>query len=332
MTRRPTSFASSARSAVFCAAWLATMLVDGPVVGQTFRAEIERVLLDVAVTRNGRPVDGLSLDDFTVVEGDVPQRIDRVLRADTLPVSALMAFDTSASVAGDRLTNLIAAGHAAIASLRPRDRVALVTFSTPVTVRVPLTSDTTAVAAALATLRGSGGTALRDAMWTTVQLRPLDTSRPVVLLFTDGADSSSWVSAADALEGIKRAGVIVHAVGLGRDDVQVPPPRLGNLSIANQARRLAALESSGWRFLEDFVNASGGRLWSADTPGDLADLFARAIDEMRARYVLAVVPARPIRPGWHPLRVQVKGGGEVRAQSGYFVPRPASSPAGAEVR
>ena len=76
-------------------------------------------------------------------------------------------------------------------------------------------------------------------------------------------------------------------------------------------------------FMERLVKASGGREWQATASVDLQPLFTRALDEMRARYLLTFYPEGVAREGWHDLKVTLtRGRGDVTARPGYFVPRP----------
>ena len=81
-------------------------------MGQTFRAGVDAVAVDVLVTRNGRPVVGLTADDFTVLDNDVPQQIELVLLED-VPITLLLVLDTSGSVRGAPLVQLRTAAEAA---------------------------------------------------------------------------------------------------------------------------------------------------------------------------------------------------------------------------
>jgi hypothetical protein len=47
-------------------------------------------------------------------------------------------------------------------------------------------------------------------------------------------------------------------------------------------------------------------------------LFTKAIDEMRARYLLTFYPEGVPKPGWHPLKIGARGRGDVIARPGYF--------------
>jgi hypothetical protein len=52
----------------------------------------------------------------------------------------------------------------------------------------------------------------------------------------------------------------------------------------------------------------------------LRELFTRALEEMRARYLLTYTPRAGSRPGWHELKVKVKASGaDVTARPGYLV-------------
>lgn len=82
--------------------------------------------------------------------------LNSVTLVDSMPVTVLMVLDTSGSVAGEKLQDLIDAGRGLLAALRIEDRAALVTFSERILVRQPVTSDHRAIAAAFSTLAGRG--------------------------------------------------------------------------------------------------------------------------------------------------------------------------------
>ena len=65
---------------------------------------------------------------------------------------------------------------------------------------------------------------------------------------------------------------------------------------------------------------AGGRTWSATSDSQLRDLFWRALEEMRARYLLTYYPRGVQRPGWHAVKVTLKNGrADITARPGYFV-------------
>jgi hypothetical protein len=81
-------------------------------------------------------------------------------------------------------------------------------------------------------------------------------------------------------------------------------------------------------FLDRLTQVTGGRTWSATSDRQLKELFTKALDEMRARYLLTYTPRGVDNPGWHELKVKLKtGGADITARRGYFVtsaPQPRS--------
>src|SRR5258708_3316243 len=128
-----------------------------------FRLSVERVQLDVSATRAGRPVAGLTAADFVVTDNGSVQPIESTILEDT-PLSVQLVLDASSSVSGTRLQHLIEACRGLIDVLRDGDQAGLITFSSAVNVRVPLTGDFSQVRRALVDVRGGGATSLRDAV------------------------------------------------------------------------------------------------------------------------------------------------------------------------
>lgn len=73
--------------------------------------------------------------------------------------------------------------------------------------------------------------------------------------------------------------------------------------------------------LRNLAKAGGGRHWAAQKPSDLNDLFGKALNELRARYLLTYTPTGVTRQGWHDVKVTLKNArGDVTARPGYYVP------------
>lgn len=105
-----------------------------------FRSGAEAVRVDVLVTDGKAPIAGLTAQDFELFDNRVAQQIDAVAIED-LPVSMMLALDTSYSVRGAALEDLKEAATAALGALEARDRVALMTFSHAIAVRADWTAD-----------------------------------------------------------------------------------------------------------------------------------------------------------------------------------------------
>jgi len=298
--------------AVAAASWLAvagTLAQPAPI----FRASLETVVLDVAVSRGGTPVRGLSAKHFTIVDNGTPRPAERVFH-DSVPLSLVLCFDTSSSLGEDGLQRLREAADGLLESLRPEDRVGLVTFAEAVDVRVPPTTRHDDVRAALRGLSPQGPTAWRDALFVAAQLvEPTRNTRSVVLLLTDGSDTSSWMSASQLEAAMGRAGVVIHGIEL---DTR-PAQRMSTNNLA------PPVISSASPMLRRAVGASGGRVWSAASDRELRRLFLEVLQELRDRYLVTYVPPDPATTGWHQVEVRLNDArGDVLARPGYWVAPP----------
>jgi Uncharacterized protein encoded in toxicity protection region of plasmid R478, contains von Willebrand factor (vWF) domain len=285
---------------VNCALVAAFLLLQAP-----FRSGVDLVEVDVSVMRGGTPVTGLTAANFLLTDNGAGQEISTVT-LDRLPLTIILTLDISDSVSGQKLRYLTDAVLGLAHGLRPEDRVALVTFSNWIDVAVPLTHDASAVSRAVSSLQPGGGTSLNDALHVALQLRPRDRSRIVVLAFTDGSDNLSWITDRAIVDEARRAGIVVHAIEIRREPA-ADIPGLQRIQPANS-------------LLEPLIAATGGRIWSATSSSDLRRLFTRALEEMRARYLLTFTPKDRTAEGWHDLKVTLKNArGDVTARPGYFV-------------
>jgi VWFA-related protein len=283
----------------------ASLIVLGTVaiaLGQpTFRSSVDVVRVDVSVMNGLSPVPGLTVDQFAITDNGVPQVVESV-SLDQVPLSLTIVLDTSGSMEGERLRDLIEAAQALVKSLRNQDAAALITFAESVQFKVPVTHDRERLLASLTGLNAAGFTSLNDAAFLAMQLRPIETadSRPVVLVFSDGHDNTSWLTAAQLLEATRRSRTLTHVVelvGASTGTVFRPSDVLGELA-----------------------SAGGGRRWIAQSSRDLRDLFGKVLNELRSRYLLTYTPKAVVREGWHDVKVTLKGvRGDVTARPGYFV-------------
>jgi VWFA-related protein len=295
-----------------------------------FRSGVDVVSVDVSVTRGLTPVKGLKAENFQLTDNGISQDVESV-NLDARPISVMLVLDTSDSVAGDELRHLIEACRLVVRALRPDDRAGLITFSEQVLVSVPLTSDLPSVDRALGGLNGLGATSMNDAIHVAMYLRRSDTSRPVIIVFSDGADNLSWSSAASLLDEAKKANVVIHAIKLQIDGTgglrPMDNPTLQSQgfvsgdSIRSTSPALLSQDMvNGTPVLQALTIEAGGRVWSAKASRDLKGLFSQALDEMRARYLLTYTPKGTPQEGWHTLKVTLKNAhGEVTARPGYFV-------------
>lgn len=283
----------------------------------SFSSQVGSVYVDAFVTHRGEPVLGLEAENFEVRDNGVRQQV-RLVGLDDVPVAVLMVFDTSASVAGGVLGHLRAAGHAVLDSLRPGQRAALITFNQEVVVRVAPGDDLTRVREALDNIQANGATSLYDAAYVAFTL-PVPGGRPVIVLFTDGEDTTSWLDAEKIRSVATRADVVLYAVGV-TDTVstltRAPPSSTGR----RPPPTVRHAKSHRHESLARIAESTGGRFWSAERTEDLKDTFLRILEEMRTRYLLTFEPTGVEQSGEHQLDVRLRGAkGRVRARRSYYV-------------
>jgi Ca-activated chloride channel homolog len=285
-----------------------------------FKSGVDAVRVDVGVTRGGRAVTGLTTANFELRDSGVPQQI-AALSVEDAPLDLVFVLDTSFSVRGAALQHLKEAAHAAVASLRASDRAALLTFSHLLERHVPLSGDSDAIDRAIDRLDADGATALNDAAFAAIALPSDAERRKLVVLFTDGFDTASWLSPLAVIERAHRSDVVVDAVLLDQPVLGSPQRGLRDGSALPGQRRRWFLEEPQL-FRQEFVWAladeTGGDVVIANRSGDLSGAFVRIISAFRTRYVLSYSPASVPLSGWHPIDVQLKGAkGNVRARRGY---------------
>jgi VWFA-related protein len=255
-----------------------------------FSSRVEAVRVDVLVTENGRPVQGLTARDFVVLDNGVAQQISSV-SSEQIPVAVILTLDVSGSLSPARRRGLQTAASSLLQALRKDEKAALITFTHAIVQHTALTQDVGAVRSALETEHVSGGTALVDASAAALALSATDVGRPMVLVFSDSLETTSWLTAPQVLETAKRSNAVVFGVSLGR--------QRGD-------------------FVRQLASATGGEVLERDSPADLEAAFLAVLAEFRQRYVISYSPSGVTVEGWHRLEVRVPGRrATVRARPGY---------------
>jgi VWFA-related protein len=266
----------------------------------TFRAGVDAVRVDVSVTDHSQPVRRLTADNFIVTDNGTTEPITSVT-LEQLPLRVVLLLDTSGSVEGSALMTLVDASRGLVAALRPTDRIAVLTFSGELTLVSGFDATRSTVLDALSRVRAGGTTALYDALQVAFELVRLDdtkgAARPLIIVCSDGADTASWLSGDDVIQGARRADVVVHIV-----------------------EPFGTPTSKPTKHANTVADVSGGRRWPAKSERDLKGLFTQTLTEMRDRYLLTFTPPTPVREGWHDLKVTLKSAhGDVLARPGYYV-------------
>jgi len=272
-----------------------------------FKSQVAGVRVDALVTDGRRPVTGLTAANFELRDNGVVQTITDV-HHETLPLNVVCAFDVSGSVAGVPLGHLKDGLRGVISALGRDDRAALLTFAERIALHSALTGDRARLRALADGVTAGGTTSLFDAVFAALALRETDAGRTLLLLFSDGRDTSSWLTARKLVESARRTDVVIYPVTV-RSIPLVP----------FNGRVRSQRQEPSERLLDALADETGGRVVFASDEAALSKTFLEVLSEFRQRYVISYTPTGVSDTGWHTTEVKLRGkSGDVRARRGYF--------------
>jgi Ca-activated chloride channel family protein len=203
------------------------LLVVGPARGQNpqpsppvFKADIDLVTLTATVVdRDGRPVVNLRKEDFRILEDGTSQDISFFQIGEELPLTLAIAIDTSGSMV-DKIDDVGDAVEHLLRRAKPEDEVFLLQFSDEVELLVesaaPADRD---LGRRIGDLQARGSTALYDAVVEGLEAAQRGKHRKKVLLVvTDGNDTSSGIGRHQAMDAARGAEVLVYCLGIGHGE------------------------------------------------------------------------------------------------------------------
>ena len=218
----------------------------------------------------GRFVSGLTKDDFIVLDDGKEQPISYFSQESDQPLTVALVIDRSRSVQSALSKAQVAARNFFSSVLRAgKDRAVVVAFDSGVYVVQDFTDDASALAAASSKLTAAGGTSIFDAVYKTTRdkLGGDEEGRRVILLITDGDDTTSRASIDQAIEMALKNNVIIYAIRMSGD---------GSLNVR---------DLQGKPVLGRLTEATGGRQFHLDgDENQLAGFFTTLQDELRSQY------------------------------------------------
>jgi Ca-activated chloride channel homolog len=239
----------------------------------TFKVNVKLVSVFTTVTdSSGAPISTLKQEDFQVFEDGKPQQIAVFHRESELPLSIVVAIDTSLSTRGDQKLELESARRFAHAILRPIDGLSLFQFSEIVDQLTPFTSDVHTIDKAINRVHSGAATALYDTLYLGSDALLARRGRKVMVVITDGGDTVSKSSYQDAVRAAQEAEVILYSI------IIVP--------IENSAGR----DTGGEHALIQLSRDTGGKYFYATGMEGLDAAFRQISDELRTQYLIAYYP------------------------------------------
>ncbi|HVZ21634.1 MAG TPA: VWA domain-containing protein [Vicinamibacterales bacterium] len=282
--------------------------------GDRFHSGVDLVSLDVCIKdRQGRLAPAVAPGDLVVLEDNVPQPISFVWAAGRVPVAVTLLLDRSSSMEGDPIRYAREAAMRFVDGLGPEDQLSIIAFGRRAERLTSFGDDRATASAAILKADAAGTTALYDALMVAlddvVRARRTRTRemRDVVLVLTDGDDTSSINAFEDVQAEARRQDVLVYAVAIRLNDA--PAPGL--------VRNLAP----PWA-LAELATESGGLAVSAPALAQLPTVFDDVLAEVTHLYRVGYVSTNPRRDGaWRKVSVRVRGDLVARTRAGYLAPR-----------
>jgi Ca-activated chloride channel family protein len=270
----------------------------------TFSAAARMVLVSVSVRDNrGRPVTGLTREDFQIFSDDAAHPIEQ-FRSESSAITTALLMDQSGSM--QVAANLDAAREAArllVSWMTPlSDRLGFFTFDTALTQTGAFAPVSGSSLLPMAQLDPYGETSLYDAVDATSAALMTDAApRRAVVAITDGLDNASLLTAAEVSGRAAIIDVPVYIVAV------VSPVDHPDSGVANARPQTP---------LSQLAEATGGQLFVSSAPAHASVATRTIISDLRQQYLLAFT-ADP-RPGWHRLTVRTRHHHQtVRTRAGY---------------
>lgn len=180
--------------------------------GPRFRADVETILVNVLVTdRQGHPISGLEKENFQLFEDGVEQDILNFFPVDA-PFSVALLLDTSYSTVG-KLGRIQNAAINFLNQIHPDDEVMVISFDDQVYLDTDFTRNNEEVERAIKSTRSGGSTQLYDAVYIGLERLQEQTFRKVLVLFSDGVDSTSMeTSEGETIDFSKEANATIYTI------------------------------------------------------------------------------------------------------------------------
>jgi len=262
-----------------------------------FRTDSRLVEVYVTVSDDrGRYVDDLPPTQFALREQGTTVPI-AAFETRTSPVSVALLLDTTGSMEA-ALPALKNAALKLIDELRPIDSVAVYGFNESVSLLHPFTNDRRAAERAVLKTQAFGGTALYDALVRVDRDLSVRPGKKVIVVFTDGDDNASTLTAETAILCVKTDGVPVYTIAQGE---AVKHPQF--------VTQLAAVS-----------RATGGVAFTIQAPSEIRRVFESVSQDLMHGYLLMFQPPASASTGWRTIEVGLADsrGRKVRAREGYY--------------
>jgi len=289
-------------SAFLICALAAAALAQEP----TFRVDVSLVPIFATVkASNGRLIGSLEKEDFTILDNGAPQQIATFERRTEQPLMVSLLIDNSGSTAKDLKYEVQSVNRfirALFGSGNPKDSLALYSFNYEVRELTRPTRNLATLERKLSELKSEAGTSLYDAIFLASRDLENREGRKVILIVTDGGDTTSSKDFHAALKAAHLADAVIYSVLV--------------MPITNDAGRNIGGENA----LTTMGERTGGRVFAPSLGPGIDQAFTDILKELRTQYLLGFYPKNaPLTADpFHRIEVKVRGDLRVSARNGYY--------------
>ena len=282
---------------------------DNPV----FRVDVNLVhILATVRGANGEPIGDLTQDDFFIIDGGIEREIVVFERHTDRPLSVALMVDTSLSTGKERRFEKESAKRFAAELFETdqtgADRLAVFRFSVFVELVARFTKSIKPIAKALGSISPDSGTSMYDAILLASDQLARRSGRRVMVIITDGGDTTSNTSFQKALERAQQVDVVIYGM------IVVP------------IRADAGRNVGGENALKVLSARTGGETFIQYGDVEMHDAFARILRSLRTQYLIAYYPPERTEgtERFRPVDVKVSlPDATVLARKEYYVPKTA---------
>lgn len=278
-----------------------TLAVTAQEPQPVFKSSVRTVpIYATVVDAGGRLVPDLAQTDFSILDNGKPTDVS-LFSNESQPFTAVVMLDTSASMTAN-LKLLNRAAEQFLLRLLPVDKAQVGAFNDKIQLSGTFTNNRDELIGDLNDLYFGNPTRLNDGIGAGLDaLRGIE-GRRVVLVFTDGDDTSSRTSFKTVLERARDEEVMVYSIGLESE----------------YFNGVHVVRSKPSRDLRKISDETGGGYFELAKTADLAPTFTRVAQELRSQYLIGFAPSA-LDGKVHKLDVKVdKPGMTVRARRSYL--------------
>jgi Ca-activated chloride channel homolog len=271
----------------------------------TISVDVDLVVFNVTVLgSDGRPVTGLTADNFKVYEDGREEKI-KIFQPEDSPATVGLLIDNSGSMTRKK-DDVIAAASAFIEASHPDDEMFIVNFNRRPWLGLPpgklFTNDAAELRASLKQMRTEGTTALYDAMDVALrQLKQGSRQRKALVILSDGGDNASLLKLDQALKMAQQSSATIYCIGIYDPNQKDRDPNV----------------------LKKIAKITGGEAYFPKTLAELRTVWPKIAGAIRGQYTLGYVSGNLARDGvFRKVRIVATGKRgkilDVRARPGYI--------------